>query len=115
MEGDVLVPAALEKAVHAGNAGDIRAKLIAEGSNGGTTVDADHILQDKGVLVIPDILCNAGGVTCSYLEWIKNIEHKRPGRLTTKWEEKGKKMLLDAIEKELRKAGVDVDLTKVDE
>jgi len=49
------------------------------------------------------------------LEWIKNIEHKRPGRLTTKWEEKGKKMLLDAIEKELRKAGVDVDLTKVDE
>jgi len=61
-------------------------------------VEADHILNDRGILVIPDILCNAGGVTCSYLEWIKNIEHKRPGRLTTKWEEKGKKMLLVAIE-----------------
>jgi glutamate dehydrogenase (NAD(P)+) len=47
--------------------------------------------------VIPDILCNAGGVTCSYLEWIKNIEHKRPGRLTSKWEEKGKKMMIKAI------------------
>lgn len=77
-----MVPAALELAINKENAGSIKAKLIAEGGNGSTTVEGDDILNQKGILVIPDILCNAGGVTCSYLEWIKNLEHKRPGRLS---------------------------------
>ena len=55
--------------------------MIAEGGNGSTTVEADDIFVENNKLVIPDILCNAGGVSCSYLEWIKNLEHKRPGRL----------------------------------
>ena len=89
--------------------------MIAEGGNGSTTVEGDEILKKKNVLIIPDILCNAGGVTCSYLEWIKNIEHKRPGRLTNKWEEKAKKMLLDAIQDKLTDAGVKIDLSDIDE
>lgn len=93
----------------------IKAKLIAEGGNGSTTVEGDDILNEKGILVIPDILCNAGGVTCSYLEWIKNLEHKRPGRLNQKWEEKGKKLLLQAIEKEMDKVGIKLDFSKVNE
>lgn len=110
---DILVPAALEKALNRTNASEIKAKLIAEGGNGSTTVEADTILQNKNILIIPDILCNAGGVTCSYLEWVKNIEHKRPGRLTLKWEEKTKKVLLDAIQDEMKKVGVDVDFSKL--
>lgn len=113
-ECDVLVPAALEQAINESNAHRIKAKLIAEGGNGSTTVEGDDILNERGILVIPDILCNAGGVTCSYLEWIKNLEHKRPGRLSQKWEEKGKKLLLSAIEKELKKVGVPVDLSVLD-
>lgn len=110
---DILVPAALEKALNKTNASQIKAKLIAEGGNGSTTVEADTILQNNNILIIPDILCNAGGVTCSYLEWVKNIEHKRPGRLTLKWEEKTKKVLLDAIEDEMKKVGVDVDFSNL--
>ncbi len=69
---DVLVPAALENQITLSNAGKIRAKIIAEGANGPTTVEADEILDKKGIFVIPDILCNAGGVTVSYLEWVQN-------------------------------------------
>lgn len=110
-ECDILIPAALEKAVNKRNAGNIKAKLIAEGGNGVATVGADEILNSKNILVIPDILANAGGVTCSYFEWLKNIEHKQPGRLTTKWEEKSKKVLLKAIEGELNKVGIKVPLS----
>ena len=74
LECDILVPAALESAIHSGNAGDVRARLIAEGANGPVTPEADEILTEKGVLVIPDILCNAGGVTVSYFEWVQDRE-----------------------------------------
>jgi glutamate dehydrogenase (NAD(P)+) len=68
---DLLVPAAVEGVVHAGNAERIRARIIVEGANGPLTADADRILQDRGVLVVPDILANAGGVVVSYFEWVQ--------------------------------------------
>ena len=111
---DLLIPAALEKAINKGNAGDIKAKVIVEAGNGTTTFEADEILQKNHILVVPDILANAGGVTCSYFEWLKNIEHKQPGRLSEKWEEKSKIIMLKAVQDELAKVGIVVDLESID-
>jgi glutamate dehydrogenase (NAD(P)+) len=69
---DVLVPAALENQITTQNAARVRARIVAEGANGPTTPGADEILESRGTFVIPDILCNAGGVTVSYLEWVQN-------------------------------------------
>jgi glutamate dehydrogenase (NAD(P)+) len=71
---EVLVPAALESQITASNAARIRARLIVEGANGPTTTDADHILERRGVVVVPDILANAGGVTVSYFEWVQDLQ-----------------------------------------
>ena len=72
---DVLVPAALENSIHAGNAGKVKAKIIAEAANGPLTPEADRVLEAAGAFVLPDILCNAGGVTVSYFEWVQNEQH----------------------------------------
>ncbi len=74
MECDVLVPAALENIITLKNAAKVRARIVVEGANGPTVPEADEILQSNGVLVIPDILANAGGVTVSYFEWVQNIQ-----------------------------------------
>ncbi len=71
---DILIPAAVEGQINKNNADDIKAKIILEGANGPTTVDADDILKEKETLVIPDILANAGGVMVSYLEWVQNLQ-----------------------------------------
>lgn len=72
VECDALVPAALENLIHEGNAASVKAKLVLELANGPITPEADRILSDKGVVVLPDILANAGGVTVSYFEWVQN-------------------------------------------
>ncbi len=74
LDCDVLVPAALEGVLRADNAGGVKAKIVAEGANGPTTPEADAMLREQGTLVIPDILCNAGGVTVSYFEWVQDRE-----------------------------------------
>jgi glutamate dehydrogenase (NAD(P)+) len=71
---DVLVPAALENVITAGNAGRVQARLVVEGANGPTTPDADDILESRGIVVVPDILANAGGVTVSYFEWVQDLQ-----------------------------------------
>jgi glutamate dehydrogenase (NAD(P)+) len=70
-----------------------------EAANGPTTLEGEKILIDRGIHFLPDILCNAGGVTVSYFEWLKNLDHVRPGRMQRKWEEKTKENLLDVIQK----------------
>lgn len=74
LDCDMLIPAALEDAIHVGNAGDIKARIIAEAANGPTTPAAEEILEDRGIVVLPDILANAGGVAMSYFEWAQGVQ-----------------------------------------
>jgi len=95
---DILIPAAMEGVVHMDNAHSIKAKVIIEAANGPVTAKADKILRDKGVFIIPDMYANAGGVTVSYFEWVKNIGHIRFGRLQRRNEEAKNRALVDALE-----------------
>lgn len=97
LECDILVPAALENQITEENAGRIKAKIIAEAANGPVTAGADPILQKKGVLILPDFYINAGGVTVSYFEWLKNLSHHRFGRLENRFQHNAFERILDKV------------------
>ena len=95
---EILIPAALESQIHDGNAANIKARLIVEAANGPVTASADEILRDRGVIIIPDMYANAGGVTVSYFEWTKNLAHMRFGKMGRRFMQFRGETALDALE-----------------
>lgn len=103
IECDILIPAALENQLHSGNAKRIKTKIVAEAANGPTTPQAEKILEKKDILILPDLYLNAGGVTVSYFEWLKNLSHVRFGRMGKRYDELVTRTLVDTIEKTIGK------------
>ncbi len=108
-ECDILIPAALENVVNASNADRIKAKIIGEGANGPLSPDADEILNAKGCMIIPDMYLNAGGVTVSYFEWLKNLSHVRFGRMDKRFSENQNSQILRTVENLTGKAVSDIE------
>ncbi|MEO8074525.1 MAG: Glu/Leu/Phe/Val dehydrogenase dimerization domain-containing protein, partial [Acidobacteriota bacterium] len=100
LECDILIPAALENVITSENAPRIKAKIIGEGANGPITAAAEDILEKKEILVVPDLYLNAGGVTVSYFEWLKNLSHVRFGRIEKRFEQNAFERILKLVEKE---------------
>jgi glutamate dehydrogenase (NAD(P)+) len=98
LDCDILIPAALERQITQENAPRVKAKMVVEAANGPTTSEADEILGKRGILVIPDTFINAGGVTVSYFEWVKNLGHVRFGRMQKRFEQGAYGRLLEAVE-----------------
>jgi glutamate dehydrogenase (NAD(P)+) len=98
-ECDILIPAALEGVIHKGNADGIKAPLVVEAANGPITFGGDEILRAKGTVIIPDMYANAGGVTVSYFEWVKNLSHIRFGRMQRRAEEARHHLLVEELER----------------
>src|ERR1700728_2896474 len=98
LDCDILIPAALENVINGENAPRIKAKIIGEAANGPLTPDADEVFAKKGTLVVPDMYLNAGGVTVSYFEWLKNLSHVRYGRMEKRFTENLNSHILSQIE-----------------
>lgn len=96
---DILIPAALEGVINLTNARNIKAPLVIEAANGPITAGADDILREKGTVIIPDMYANAGGVTVSYFEWVKNLSHIRFGRMQRRQEEARHQLVVDELER----------------
>jgi glutamate dehydrogenase (NAD(P)+) len=99
IECDILLPAALESQITKENAKGVKAKIIGEAANGPVTADAELILLKKGVVIVPDMYLNAGGVTVSYFEWLKNLSHHRFGRIEKRFDQNTYSNLLSTVEK----------------
>lgn len=99
LDCDILIPAALEGVINLTNARRIQAPLIIEAANGPVTSGADEILREKGTVIIPDMYANAGGVTVSYFEWVKNLSHIRFGRMQRRQEESRHQLVVDELER----------------
>jgi len=106
---DILIPAALEGVITVDNAPNVQAKIIAEAANGPVTAPADEMLRKKGALLIPDVYLNAGGVTVSYFEWLRNLSHVRHGRMSRRFEERNAERILRAVD-ELTQENFNEDL-----
>ncbi len=98
IECDILIPAALEATVHKDNAHKVKAKIIGEAANGPVTADAEEILLNMGVVIVPDMYINAGGVTVSYFEWLKNLSHMRFGRMEKRFNQNTYNNILSTVE-----------------
>ncbi|WP_324753708.1 Glu/Leu/Phe/Val dehydrogenase [Roseovarius sp. Pro17] len=98
-ECDILIPAAMEGVINISNAANISASLVIEAANGPVTAGADQILREKGIVIIPDMFANAGGVTVSYFEWVKNLSHIRFGRMGRRQEESRHQLVVDELER----------------
>ena len=112
LDCDILVPAALENQITADNAPRIKARIVAEAANGPVDSEGDAILRERGILVIPDLFLNAGGVTVSYFEWLKNIQHVSPERLTSRYQEVATTRVVKALEGATGAHLSDVDFMK---
>jgi glutamate dehydrogenase (NAD(P)+) len=108
-ECDILIPAALENVINASNADRIKAKIIGEGANGPLTPEADEVLNAKGVIVVPDMYLNAGGVTVSYFEWLKNLSHVRFGRMDKRFSENQNSLIIKTVENLTGKAITEIE------
>ncbi len=113
LDCDILVPAALENVITVENAPRIKAKIIGEGANGPTTTEADEILREKGVYIVPDFYLNAGGVTVSYFEWLKNLSHVRFGRMQRRFEEQSNRGILKVVEQSTGRTFTDEEMAKI--
>ena len=98
MECDILIPAALEAVINGENAPRVKAKIIGEAANGPLTPEADEEFIRRGILVVPDMYLNAGGVTVSYFEWLKNLSHVRYGRMEKRFTENLNTKILGQME-----------------
>ena len=112
-ECDILIPAALENVINSGNADRIKAKIIGEGANGPLTPEADDVLLAKGCIIVPDMYLNAGGVTVSYFEWLKNLSHVRFGRMDKRFSENQNNTILSTVEDLTGKKVTDIERRQI--